>query len=151
MCSFINAIKLISTNCDIVQTPIKPTILPWYDWNFGPRSKDMPCCQGQNFHHTETILQVLWGFEIYQNLSWSAWSRWQKSTLLIYVSITLSQILVIDNANEIRNTTDIHINILVYYSRYHKRTDITHWTTDTLLKYLGEIETNNSWITTEFL
>jgi len=50
---FINAIKLISSNMDIFQTPIKPEILHRYDWNF-------QYCR-------------VYG---YLNLSWSAWSRW---------------------------------------------------------------------------
>ena len=43
-CSFIDAIVLISSVSVIFQSPIKPAILPRHDCNFGPRSRDMPCC-----------------------------------------------------------------------------------------------------------
>ena len=52
--SFIKAIRLFSSNFDIFQIPIKPAILPRYD--FGPSSRECPCCYGQNFNHIEALL-----------------------------------------------------------------------------------------------
>jgi len=54
-------VKLISSNLDIFQTPIKSLILHQYDLNFEHVSWLHSCCDGQNLNHLEAILQVLLG------------------------------------------------------------------------------------------